>query len=377
MKKTVSILGSTGSIGKNTLEVVHHLSEEMCVRALAAFSNIDLLEEQIKAFSPQVVAVFDKQKAYELERKGLNVTVLAGAEGIAHVATLADICVVALPGMVALAPTLAAIRCGKRIALANKETLVAAGALVMEEARLHGAEILPVDSEHSALFQCLAGVKKSEIKRLIVTASGGPFRTYPLERLHDVTLEEALAHPTWQMGKKITVDSSTLMNKGLEVIEAHFLFGIPQENIEVVIHPQSIVHGLVESIDGTMIAALSEPHMTYPIQYALTYPARRVGMRPSFSFDTKRTLEFYPPDMQRFPALGIAYAALEKGGSALCFMNGANEELVDRFLRREISWKGIAEKLGTLFDRHDVFSPRNLEEIIDIDREARERAHTI
>lgn len=283
----------------------------------------------------------------------------------------------AIAGMEALTPTLQAIHSGKTIGLANKEILVSAGELITQLARDKGVFLIPIDSEHSALFQCLEGKKPHEVRRLILTASGGPFRTFSKERLAQVTLEETLRHPTWNMGKKITVDSSTLMNKGLEMIEAYWLFQVPLEKIDVIIHPQSIVHSFVEFVDGTLLAQLSPPDMWYPVQYALTYPERKKKDSPPFDFRRYGHLEFFPPDHAKFPTLRLAKDALEKGGSFPCYLNAINEVLVTRFLKRNISWQGIIQRLELLMSQHQKNALFSLEEVIVTDQKAREEAYNI
>lgn len=375
--KSIAVLGSTGSIGKSTLSVARHLSQEIRVVALAAHSNITLLQEQVEEFHPEIVAVYDEKKGRELKKLlPASVQVVYGQQGVEEVASFptVDFVVVAMVGMCALSPTLKAIESGKGIGLANKEVLVSAGDLITSLARRKNVLVLPIDSEHNAIFQCLQGKKKEEILRIILTASGGPFRSYTREQLEKVTLDEALLHPTWKMGPKITIDSSTLMNKGLEMIEAHYLFQIPSEQIEVVIHPQSIIHSMVECVDGSVFAEMSEPNMAYPIQYALTYPQRKKGMFPPFNFLKNSRLEFFSPDCEKFPSLQFAYEAVKKGGSLPCFLNAANEVLVDRFLRKEISWMGIMHKLEKLISQHSITPSESIEEVFSIDKEAREKA---
>ncbi len=374
--KKIAILGSTGSIGTSTLRIVQHLSDSFSVSVLAANQNIDLLSEQINLFKPELVAVYDSQKARELKKRFPSQKIVCGDEGLQEAASHSsvDFVVMAIVGMRALKPTLSAIRAGKSIGLASKEVLVSAGELIGEMASESGVPLLPIDSEHSALFQCLAGKKLSDVRRLILTASGGPFRSYSSEQLAAVTVEEALAHPTWKMGPKVTIDSSTLVNKGLEMIEARWLFGIPPEKIEVVIHPQSIVHSFVEFIDGSILAQMSEPDMIYPIQYALTHPDRAPGMFPPFDFVKNSTLEFYPHCSKKFPALNLVQNSLRTGGSVPCFLNAANEVLVARFLQKEISWRGIVEKLEKLISRHKIVHPLTVEEVLEVDQEARRAA---
>lgn len=374
--KRIAVLGSTGSIGKNTLRVAEHLKDLVQVVALSAHSNIELLADQIRTFHPQIVAVFEEEAAKRLQALFPSLTVVSGEEGQKTVASYesVDFVVVAIVGMCALSPTLAAIQSGKKIGIANKEVLISGGELIGTLVKKHQTSLIPIDSEHSAIFQCLQGKNKEEVKRVILTASGGPFRSYSLERLASVTLEEALHHPTWSMGAKITVDSSTLMNKGLEMIEARWLFDFSPEKIEVVIHPQSIIHSMVEWVDGSILAEMSEPNMIYPIQYALTYPQRKEGMFPSFDFIKNSCLEFSPPDDHKFPSLRLAREALTAGKSYPCYLNAANEVLVSRFLSREISWIDIVGKLQKLLDRHQGVAASSIEEIISVDKEARQKA---
>ena len=374
--KKISILGSTGSIGKNTLEVAKHLGYE--VVALSAHSTIDLLEKQVLEWRPKCVAVFDKKKAFELKKRIPEVVVVSGIEGLIEVATLpqVDFVVSAIVGAAGILPTLKAIEAGKTIGLANKEVLIAAGELIMSAAKKQGVNILPIDSEHSAIFQCLQGECSSGINRIILTASGGPFRGRTAEQLEGITPSSALKHPTWKMGKKITIDSSTLMNKGLEVIEAKFLFDVPLEKIDVVVHPQSIVHSFVEFIDGSLLSQLGEHDMKIPIQYALTYPKRKKGIVPCFDFNKYSKLEFFSPEWGKFPCLGLAYEAAKTGGTLPCFMNAANEVLVERFLEGKISWTQIGKKLETLMGAHRSEPQESLDTLFEVDREARKMATT-
>ena len=376
MGKRVSILGSTGSIGASTLQVVRHLPHEFQVVALAARSNIDLLESQAREFHPELIAVYDPNKALELQKRLPGVTVMAGSEGLKAAAELlsADFVMLAMSGSSGLEPALAAIEAGKTIGLANKEILVSAGELICRRALEKGVQILPVDSEHSAIFQCLRGERRSEVRRLILTASGGPFRKKSLEELGRVTIQEALAHPSWSMGPKVTIDSSTLFNKGLEMIEARWLFDIPPEQIDVIVHPQSVIHSLVEFIDGSMIAQMSAPDMILPIQYAMTYPERKQGKLSPFDFTKYSNLTFEPPDRKKFICLRLATEALMEGRSYPCFMNGAGEVLVERFLSGQISWVEIGLKLEKLMTSHRPVNMLTLEAILSVDLSARELA---
>lgn len=374
--KIITILGSTGSIGCNALAVARHLPAQFCVKALAAKSNIDLLEKQAREFHPELVAVYDKGKALELQRRLPHIEVVGGMEGLEAAASFASVSLVvsAIAGTLGLTPTVAAIRAGKDIALANKEALISGGALVMALVKEKGISLIPIDSEHSALFQCLKGEPPQRVRRLILTASGGPFRSFTAEQLAAATVDQALCHPTWKMGPKITVDCSTLMNKGLEVIEAHWLFNVPLSQIEVVIHPQSLIHSMVEFIDGSMIAQINETDMRVPIQYAMTYPERHPGLIKPFDFTKHSSLTFSPPDMQKFSCLRLAYQAIQKGGSLPCYMNAANEVLVERCLKKEIAWIEISQILEALMERHSIIPADALETILAIDAEARRDA---
>lgn len=374
--KRIAILGSTGSIGCNALNVVRHLPGQLKVTAIAARENIDLLEQQALEFQPSLVAVYLPEKALELQKRLPGFTVLAGMEGLKAVAACqeADMVVSAIAGTLGLQPTMEAILAGKDIGLANKEALVSGGALVMRLVREKGIQLIPIDSEHSAIFQCLKGEKKSAVNRIILTSSGGPFRTWSSDQLEKVTVEQALNHPTWKMGPKVTIDSSTLMNKGLEVIEAHWLFNMGLDKIEVIVHPQSIIHSLVEFSDYSMLAQMGVPNMIVPIQYAMTYPDRFPGMLKPFDFVKHAKLEFSKPDLSKFRCLALAYEALRQGGSLPCYMNAANEVLVQRFLQGELSWNAIGEQLEELMNRHPVQPVEDIESILAIDEQARNEA---
>ncbi|MDA8098207.1 MAG: 1-deoxy-D-xylulose-5-phosphate reductoisomerase, partial [Nitrospiraceae bacterium] len=338
--KRISILGSTGSIGTSTLAVVEKFPDQFSVAALAGGNNIDLLEQQVRTFRPALAAVAAEHAASELRRRctGLPVRILAGVEGMIQVAAAeeADVTVSAIVGTAGLVPTMAAIRAGKDIALANKEVLVTAGQLVMEECRKRNVRIFPVDSEHSAIFQSLQAGERKDVKRLILTASGGPFRDHSREDLATVSLAQALKHPNWSMGRKITIDSATLMNKGLEVIEARWLFDVAPERISVLVHPQSIVHSLVEFRDGSVIAQLGMPDMKGPIAYALSFPHRLPEVSPALDLASISTLTFKEPDGELFPCLGYAYDALAAGGSMPAVLSAANEVAVKHFLDERI-----------------------------------------
>ncbi|SCA62413.1 1-deoxy-D-xylulose 5-phosphate reductoisomerase [Chlamydiales bacterium SCGC AG-110-M15] len=374
--KRLAILGSTGSIGESTLQVVRHLSSDFSISSLSAHSNIDILEKQIKEFNVPLAAVFDHSKAVQLQKRLPDVKILAGIEGMEEIASHNDVdfVVSAIVGMAALKPTIAAIKAKKEIGLANKEVLVAAGEYVTTLAREMEVSLLPIDSEHNAIFQCLLGEEKEEIKRIILTASGGPFRGYTSEQLDEVDAARALNHPTWKMGPKVTVDSSTLMNKGLEVIEARWLFDVQPEQVDVVIHPQSIIHSMVEFVDGSIKAQLNEPSMVNPIQNVLTFPQRKKTMFAPFDLTKARDLSFSPPDTKSFPCLKLAYHALEAGGSLPCYMNAANEILVQRFLKHQIQWKEISSLLEKLMFKQKTHTKPSLSEYLEVDRAAREEA---
>jgi 1-deoxy-D-xylulose-5-phosphate reductoisomerase len=374
--KRLSILGSTGSIGMQALEVVRAHPEAFQVVAMAAGGQLDLLAEQVREFCPHLVSVGRREGAQELEERlrGLPVKICYGAEGLAEVAAYAEaqVTLLAVVGAAGLVPALSAIRAGKDVALATKEALVMAGALLTSEAAARGVRLLPVDSEHSAIFQCLEGGGRDALKRIILTASGGALRHVPKERLSWVSPEEALNHPTWNMGKKITIDSATLMNKGLEVIEARWLFDIDVRQVDVIIHPQSIVHSLIEYVDGSVLAQLSPPDMRLPILYALGYPARFENAFPTLDLVRVASLTFEAIDQDRFPCLGYAYQAVEMGGTAPAVLNAANEVAVELFLTREISFGQIAEVIETGLRGHRPGNDGSLEEILAADQEVRQ-----
>ncbi|NLU23755.1 MAG: 1-deoxy-D-xylulose-5-phosphate reductoisomerase [Clostridiales bacterium] len=374
MTKTISLLGSTGSIGRQALEVARELS--IGVAALTANQSVDLMEKQTRQFLPRLVVLYDKTPAQELRRRvcDLPVKVSSGMEGLLEAASLeeADTVVTAVMGMIGLQPTLEAIRHRKRIALANKETLVCAGTLVMAEAQKYGTEIIPVDSEHSAIFQSLQGCRdRGEIRRLILTCSGGPFFGKSYEELETVTRQQALHHPNWSMGAKITVDSATLMNKGLEVIEAMRLYNLPQQQVSVVIHRQSIVHSLVEYRDGAMIAQLGTPDMKLPIRYAMTYPYRAASPDKPLDLTACGDLSFHQPDLAAFPCLQTALDCARTGGTACAIMNGANEAAVGLFLRDEIRFNDIHRLVQYALDAIEVKYEPDLADILEADSLAR------
>ena len=375
--KSLSIIGSTGSIGVNTLDVVAAHPDRFRVRALGAGGNVELLAEQIERFRPQLVAVRDGAAAKRLrDRTGGACEIVTGVEGQISVATLDDVemLVSALVGAVGLRPTYEALRAGRDVALANKETLVVAGQAMTAAAQASGARLLPVDSEHNAIHQCLRGEREQEWKRLWLTASGGPFRGWDAARLSDVTAEQALKHPTWKMGRKITIDSATLMNKGLEVIEARWLFEAPPERIRVVVHPQSVVHSMVEFVDGSFKAQLGVTDMRHPIQYALTWPDRWPGSLPDFDPVAAGPLEFEQPDTEGFPCLRLAYAALEAGGVATTVLNAANEVAVEAFLAGRCGFMQIAAVIEATLETLAHESGETIEALLAIDAQARERA---
>ena len=378
--KNISLLGSTGSIGKQTLEVAAANPDKMKIRVLAAHTSDTILEEQIRAVEPDFAVLTDKEAAARLKARYHGKTeILAGEEGLLAAATYSEVDTVlaSMVGYAGLRPTMAAINCGKNIALANKETLVAAGSLVMEAVAKNNVSLTPVDSEHSAIFQALQGGKEDEVKRLLITASGGPFRGKKRSELETVTLAQCLNHPNWSMGKKITVDSSTLANKGLEVIEAHWLFNMPYEKIDVVVHPQSIIHSLVEFCDGSVIAQLGEPDMRLPIQSALSYPCRYHKAFDQLDLIKAGTLTFEAPDMEAFPSLRIAIDCGKAGGTLPCVFNAANEEAVYAFLDNKIKYLDIpyiTEKVASL---HKNIAAPCIEDIECADAEARAAAQSI
>ena len=375
--RKISILGSTGSIGTQTLEVVKIL-ENIKVAAITGNSNIRLLEEQARKFRPKLVAVMDEKNAEVLKERlsDMDIRVVSGMDGLVEAATYegVDTVVTSVVGNVGLKPTFEAIRAGKNIALANKETLVSAGQLVMDLAKKHNIKIYPVDSEHSAIFQSLQGNEGNKIERILLTASGGPFRGKKREELLHVTAADALKHPNWSMGNKITIDSATLMNKGLEVMEAKWLFGVEVDQIEVLVHPQSIVHSAVEYEDGAIVAQLGEPDMRVPIQYALTYPKRVKNPFPRVDFTKRNNLTFDKPDMETFKCLSLAYRALKTGGTLPAVLNGANEVAVARFLKGDIGFLQIPELIEQTMDAYTVKQEYTLEDLLEADAWAKDYA---
>jgi 1-deoxy-D-xylulose-5-phosphate reductoisomerase len=352
--RRISILGSTGSVGRSTLSVVDAFPDSLRVAGLAAGGNVELLIEQIERYRPMLVSVRDEADVPRLRARFPDLEIVHGSDGACAVASMpgADAVIAAIVGAAGIPPVHAALCAGKRVGIANKEVLVAAGDVMTRAAREHGGEILPVDSEHNAVHQAIRCGTHDEIQRIILTASGGPFLKRDLGTFDDITIEAALAHPTWRMGNKISIDSATMMNKGLEVIEAHHLFALPAERIDIVIHPQSIVHSMVEYVDGSIIAQLSTTDMKFPIQYALLYPERVVAPFARLDLAKIRSLDFLPVDPHRFPAVEIAYQALRAGGSAPAVLNATNEIAVERFLAGELPFTGIVEVVSRVLDRH-------------------------
>jgi len=381
----IAILGSTGSIGCNTLRVIESLAAaRMRVVALAAGHNVERLAEQVATHLPQVVSVESEEAAHELRAKLFERDVdlpriVTGEEGLVEVATHpeADCVVSATVGAVGFLPTLRALEAGKRVALANKETLVMAGELMTRAAKESGAELLPIDSEHNALHQCLRGERHEEVRRIILTASGGPFRTKNKDQMKHASVSEAMRHPTWSMGAKITIDSATLMNKGLEVIEAHWLFGFGPEEIDIVVHPESVVHSMIELVDGSVIAQMGITDMRHAIQYALTYPERHACQLPPLDLTAISRLNFEAPDPERFPCIPLAYRALTEGGTLPAAMNAANEEAVSAFIDERICLTEISHVVETVMNSHQNQPARDIETILNADRCARLAANDV
>ena len=367
MVKCVSILGSTGSIGRQTLDIIDNLG--LPVAALTAGSNAERMAEQCRKYRPKLAVMSTEASAQQLKTlvADLPIEVMYGEEGLIAAATIpeADCVITAVVGMVGLKPTLAAIRAHKRIGLANKETLVCAGQLVMAEAKKYNAEIIPVDSEHSAIFQCLMGSAGADIEKIHLTASGGPFRTWTREQIAKATREQALNHPNWSMGNKITIDSATMMNKGLEIIEARWLFGTPGEKIDVVVHPESIIHSMVEYADGSVIAQMGHPDMREAIQFAFSFPHRLTLDNRKLNFAELGSLSFFVPDMEKFPALGLAYESLRKGGNMACIMNAANEAAVAAFLQEKIGFYEITDVVQECMAGADFVANPDLDTIFE------------
>lgn len=379
--KKLTVLGSTGSIGVSTLEIVAAHRDKFEIVALTGGNNLQLLKTQIEEFSPQVAAVISEESALALRKMlpGVKTEILHGVPGMIAAASAKDstMVVAAIVGAAGLIPTVAAIKAGKAIALANKETLVTAGHLIMDMIKQQGVQLFPVDSEHSAIFQSLQGHRGDDVKRIILTASGGPFSQYPLEKLKEVSIADALNHPNWSMGRKITIDSATMMNKGLEVIEAKWLFDLPLDRISVVIHPQSIIHSLVEYVDGCVIAQLGVPDMKAPIAYALTYPERvATGVR-GLDLAAIASLNFFEPDFERFPALRLAYRAADDGESMPAVMNAANEVAVDAFLAGKIKFTDIALLIEKTMSAHAAHSLGSIEEVMSADLWGRKKTREL
>jgi 1-deoxy-D-xylulose-5-phosphate reductoisomerase len=375
MTKQIAILGSTGSIGRNALRVIDALGPEYSIVALSAHSNVELLAEQTRRYKPRFVAVTNSDYAGQF--RGFlgdsDVEVLEGPSGLVEIAELEDVDIIltAIVGAAGLPAVFAAARCGRQLAVANKEPLVVAGELLMSETKKNGGVILPVDSEHSAIFQAMQSGAREEVNKIILTASGGPFRGTTTEDIRKVTLEQALAHPVWNMGPKITVDSATLMNKAFEIIEARWLFDMPVERIEVLIHPESIIHSLVEFVDGSVVAQLGEPDMCIPIQYALTYPKRVAGIAKRLRLEEISRLTFEKPDLGTFRAISLAYEVARAGGTAAAVFNAANEAAVEEFLAGGIEFVNIVELIEYCLNKHDVKVGASIEELLEVDAWAR------
>ncbi len=375
--KRITLLGSTGSIGTQTLDIVAEYPEKFQVVGMTAGGNIELFAQQIRKFQPEIVAIASETKLAELKEAIADLAVkpimLAGAEGVETVAAYGDseAVVTGIVGCAGLLPTIAAIKAGKNIALANKETLIAGGEVVVPLVKKHGVKLLPADSEHSAIFQCLQGVPEGGLRRIILTASGGAFRDRPTEELASVTVADALKHPNWAMGKKITIDSATLMNKGLEVIEAHYLFGVEYDKIEIVIHPQSIIHSLIELEDTSVLAQLGIPDMRLPLLYSLSYPDRIPTQWERLDLVKCGTLTFRAPDHQKYPCMELAYAAGRAGGTMPAVLNAANEQVVELFLQERVRYVQIADLIKHVCDRHNLISKPELEDILEADKWAR------
>jgi len=379
MRRAISLLGSTGSIGRQSLNVVRNLGGAIDVVGLAARNSVDLLESQIREFQPEIVALFEEKAALELKRRMPGCNVVCGIEGLCEVASWhsSDFVIMGMVGSKGVLPAVEAIQSGKDIGLANKEILVIAGEIISRLAKENGVKILPIDSEHSAILQCLQGESIADVNRIILTASGGPFLHHEMDELKNVTVKEATNHPTWSMGNKVSIDCSTLMNKGFEIMEARWLFDIPLGKIDVVIHPQSLVHSFVEFIDGSVKAQVGAPNMEGYIQYALTYPERRARQGSPFNFSDFKKWEFYPINLKKFACLGFCYDASERGGTYPCALNAGNEVLVERFCQGTISWLSIAEKLEKIMDGHQEIEEINIESILEVDRETRLAALTV
>ncbi|MCR5778851.1 MAG: 1-deoxy-D-xylulose-5-phosphate reductoisomerase [Lachnospiraceae bacterium] len=374
--KNLVILGSTGSIGTQTIDIVRNYKDELHVSAVAALKNVDLVEKQVREFGPKVAVLYNEEAAKELKTRlaDTETRVLSGMDGLIEAATLeeADIVVGAVVGMIGIRPTIAAIRAHKTIALANKETLVTAGHIVMREAKENGVKILPVDSEHSAIFQSMQGEEHSKVEKILLTASGGPFRGRKRSDLEGMTAADALKHPNWDMGPKVTIDSSTLVNKGLEVMEARWLFDVDYDNIEVLVHPQSVIHSAVQYVDGAVMAQLGVPDMHLPIQYALFYPHRMPLSEERLDLTKLASLTFEKPDYDTFKGLSLAFRAARTGGSLPTVFNAADEVAVQRFLKGEIKYLEIADEIEKAMDNHKLIENPTLDEIIEVEKAVRE-----
>lgn len=372
--KNICLLGSTGSIGTQTLDVVRHHKKHFKITALASLNEIPQILAQIKEFSPQIVCLFEEEAAEKLREQLNGIEVVSGIKGLREIAAhdCSDTVVTSVVGSIGLMPTIAAIKQQKIIALANKETMVAGGEIVTKLAEKHSAKIVPIDSEHSAIFQCLNGEKKSQIKKVILTCSGGPFRGKKFSEFANASLQEALNHPTWKMGGKITIDSASLMNKALEVIEAKWLYNLSPEQIDVIIHPQSIVHSMVEFVDGSIIAQLGTHDMRTPIQYALSFPERLETFHPMLDLTQTKTLTFEKPDLENFPCLQYGFEAVKIGGTYSTVLNAANEETVNAFLKNQIKFGEIPKTIKKVLDQHKLISHPTLEEVLETDKKTRE-----
>jgi len=376
MKRRIAILGATGSIGRSTLDLVERSPDRFEVVALTAQGNVEALADAARRTGAKLAVIADPTRLEELRSRlaGTDCRASGGTEGLIEAATGADWVMAAIVGCAGLLPTMAAIEAGKTVALANKEALVTAGRLMTGAAAVSGATLLPVDSEHNAIFQCLAGSRAEDVSRLVLTASGGPFRDFTLDRMRDVTPAQAVAHPRWSMGEKISVDSATLMNKGLELIEAHHLFGLPSGRIDIVVHPQSIVHSLVEFVDGSLLAHLGSADMRIPIAFTLAWPERMETPAERLSLTEVARLDFEAPDPERFPALRLAREALERGGSAAIVLNAANEIAVDSFLKGRIGFRDICRVVERALEEIDPPAPACVDDVVEIDRSTRDRA---
>jgi 1-deoxy-D-xylulose-5-phosphate reductoisomerase len=379
MKRRIAILGATGSIGRSTLDLVERSPDRFEVVALTAQGNVEALADAARRTRAKLAVIADPGRLEELRAMlaGTDCRVAGGSEGLVEAATGADWVMAAIVGCAGLLPTMAAIEAGKTVALANKESLVTAGSLMTGAAAVSGATLLPVDSEHNAIFQCLAGSRAEDISRLVLTASGGPFRDFTLDRMRDVTPAQAIAHPKWSMGEKISVDSATLMNKGLELIEAHHLFGLPSDRIDIVVHPQSIVHSLVEFIDGSMLAQLGSADMRIPIAFTLAWPERMRTPARRLSLTEAARLDFEAPDPERFPALRLAREALERGKGAAIVLNAANEIAVDSFLKGRIGFFDICRVVEQALNEIDAPAPASVDDVVEIDGSTRDRAEAL